>query len=290
MAAAIRLRLWQRRALDALAASERPDFLAVAAPGAGKTTFALAAVVRSLHERPARVVVVAPTAHLKRQWADAAAGVGLVLDPAWAPGVGGLPADVHGLVTTYQQVAIAPNAVAALARNAVVVLDEVHHAGDERSWGDALKLAFSGAASRLSLSGTPFRSDRAAIPFVAYELDLARPDFEYGYGEALRDGGVVRPIHFPRVGGQMEWAAGDGTVQAASFDDPLERTRANQRLRAALSPKGDWLPAVLVAAHHQLAEVRREHPDAGGLVIATDVDHAREVARQLAWRCDVDPV
>jgi len=72
--------------------------------------------------------------------------------------------------------------------------------------------ATGAAARRLSLSGTPFRSDTRAIPFVRYVADEAVPDFEYGYGDALRDGRVVRPIYFPAVGGKMEWSAPDGAA------------------------------------------------------------------------------
>ena len=51
---------------------------------------------------------VAPTAHLKVQWARAAVSFGLHLDPAWAAADGHLPADMHGIVTSYQQVATQP--------------------------------------------------------------------------------------------------------------------------------------------------------------------------------------
>jgi len=277
----VRLRPWQHAALATFASSLRPDFLAVATPGAGKTTFALAALRTALAERPARVVVVAPTAHLKVQWAGAAARLGLHLDPAWSPGDGGLPADMHGVVTTYQQVASSAAAMRPLARHAYVVLDEVHHAGDDQAWGESLRHAFGGSARRLALSGTPFRSDTRAIPFVRYEADEAVPDFEYGYGDALRDGRVVRPVYFPRIGGHMEWSAPDGNVHAATFDDPLATSLANQRLRTALSLEGEWLPSVLGDAVTRLAEVRRSQPDAGGLVIATDQDHAKGIGALL---------
>jgi len=69
MSRSVRLRPWQHAALARFSASRSRDFLAVATPGAGKTTFALAAVRTALAERPAPVVVVAPTAHLKVQWA-----------------------------------------------------------------------------------------------------------------------------------------------------------------------------------------------------------------------------
>ncbi len=284
MSRSIRLRPWQHAALARFSASPSADFLAVATPGAGKTTFALAALRTALAGRPAKVVVVAPTAHLKIQWAEAATGLGLHLDPAWTPSDGGLPPDMHGVVTSYQQVAMSAPVIRSLARGAHVVLDEVHHAGDEQAWGESLREAFSGAARRLSLSGTPFRSDTRAIPFVRYEADEAVPDFEYGYGDALADGRVVRPVYFPRMGGQMEWSAHDGDVLEASFDDPLTAQLANQRLRTALSADGEWLHTVLRLAVDRLADVRRIQSDAGGLVIAIDQDHARDIATLLRMR------
>src|SRR4051812_5756750 len=235
MSRSVRLRRWQHAALARFSASPTPDFLAVATPGAGKTTFALTALRTDLARRPAPVVIVAPTAHLKLQWARAASTFGLHLDPGWSPAAGGLAPDMHGIVTSYQQVALSAGALSDVARGAYVVLDEVHHAGEDQAWGETLRTAFHGSARRLSLSGTPFRSDTRAIPFVRYEADEAVPDYEYGYGDALRDGHVVRPVYFPRLGGQMEWSAPDGNIHAASFDDPLATALANQRLRTALS-------------------------------------------------------
>ena len=284
MSRSVRLRPWQHAALARFTASSGPDFLAVATPGAGKTTFALAALRTVLAGRRAPVVVVAPTAHLKVQWAQAAARLHLHLDPAWTPVDGGLPTDMHGVVTSYQQVAMSAAAIRGLAQRSYVVLDEVHHAGEDQAWGGALREAFEGAARRLSLSGTPFRSDTQAIPFVRYEQDEAIPDYEYGYGDALHDGRVVRPVYFPRTGGQMEWTAPDGTGYEATFDDPLADPLANQRLRTALSVDGAWLPAVLREAVDRLEDVRRGQPDAGGLVIAIDQDHAKGIAALLSRR------
>jgi superfamily II DNA or RNA helicase len=174
-----------------------------------------------------------------------------------------------------------------LATNAFVILDEVHHGGEDRAWGGALRHAFEPAVRRLCLSGTPFRSDTRAIPFVRYEADEAVPDYEYGYADALTDGGVVRPVYFPAVGGQMEWSAPDGATYSASFDDPLNLALSNQRLRTALSLEGDWLPSVLREAVERLSSVRRRQANAGGLVIAADQEHARGIADLLAWRMKV---
>lgn len=279
----LRLRVWQRRALDSFQASSRPDFLAVATPGAGKTTFALVAARLTLPNLPGRLVVVAPTSHLKEQWADAGQSLGLHLVTDWKPG-DLVPADSHGVVTTYQQVGSSPEPFFPLSQGGFVILDEIHHAGDERSWGEGVRVAFDGASRRLALSGTPFRSDTRAIPFVTYHDDEVVPEIEYGYGQALADRQVVRPVYFPRFGGHMEWTDPDGAVLAATFDDPLARTQANQRLRAALSLEGEWLPAVIGHANEQLHRIRQQHVDAGGLVIAMDQDHAKGIVEMLRVR------
>ena len=81
----VTLRPWQKTALELFAASRAADFLAVATPGAGKTTFALTAARQALAADPGRrLIVVVPTAHLKAQWASAATAFELHLDPRWS--------------------------------------------------------------------------------------------------------------------------------------------------------------------------------------------------------------
>ena len=284
------LRAWQRDALARFEASPSPNFLAVATPGAGKTTFALTAARRALVRRAIRrVVIVVPTQHLKFQWAHAAEKMDIHLDPEWNVGYGGLPSDAHGVVVTYQQVASSPASLRPMVRDSLVVLDEIHHAGDSRAWGDATRQAFDPAWRRLSLSGTPFRSDQRTIPFINYNGDLAEPDFEYGYGDALKDGRVVRPVYFPRINGRMEWTAPDGVEYEATFDDRLTRELASQRLRTALDVAGEWMPTVLAQAHAQLMHLRARDPHAAGLVITMDQEHAKAIAAVLEERLGVSP-
>jgi superfamily II DNA or RNA helicase len=220
--------------------------------------------------------------------------MGLHLDHQWSP-ADGVAKDVHGIVTTYQQVSTAETAkkLRGLANDAFVILDEIHHAGDERAWGDGVRTAFELANRRLCLSGTPFRSDTASIPFVRYEETgvggEAQPDFTYGYADALRDGGVVRPVYFPRFDGLMEWSAPDGSIVSANFHDELDRTGSSHRLRAALSLEGDWLAVVMTQANDRLVEIRRSQPDAGALAICMDQEHARDIAKLIRTRFGVEP-
>ncbi|MGJ9413388.1 DEAD/DEAH box helicase [Aeromicrobium sp. CF4.19] len=282
-----RLRAWQRAAFEQYERAQPRDFLTVATPGAGKTTFALT-IAADLMARGVveRVVVVTPTDHLKTQWALAASGLGIRLDPALA-GQGALAADFHGFAVTYAGLAVNPNAyrVRIEARRTMVILDEVHHAADALSWGDAVREACDPAQRRLALTGTPFRSDDHPIPFVTYAPQAdgtlqSMADFTYGYGSALRDG-VVRPVLFMAYSGQMQWRTRAGDEVAARLGEPLTKDATAQALRTALDPQGSWMPTVLQAAHRRLVEVRRDIPDAGGLVIAGDQESARQYAALL---------
>ncbi len=294
-----RLRAWQQQALQVYAdASESGarDFLAVATPGAGKTTFALRVASDLLERGVVRAItVVAPTEHLKRQWAEAAQRVGISLDPEFRNAQGSVSRDLTGVAVTYAQVAMSPmlHRARTEARRTLVILDEVHHGGDALSWGDAVREAFEPATRRLSLTGTPFRSDTSAIPFVTYAagndgVRRSAADYSYGYGEALRDG-VVRPVIFLAYGGSMRWRTSAGDEVAATLGEPLTKDLVGQAWRTALDPYGNWVPQVLAAADRRLTEVRRHVPDAGGLVIATDHAAARAYAARLRALCGETP-
>ncbi len=283
-----KLRAWQAAALATYLQSSPRDFLAVATPGAGKTTFALrlAAELMGRGEISA-VTVVAPTEHLKTQWADAAGRAGISLDPQFSNSAARHSSQYDGVAVTYAQVASRPalHRVRTESEPTLVILDEVHHGGDARSWGDAIREAFDPARRRLALTGTPFRSDTSPIPFVRYEQDRdgirrSASDYAYGYAEALRDG-VVRPVLFLAYGGAMRWRTKAGDEVAARLGEPLTKDAMAHAWRTALDPQGEWIPAVLVAADKRLTEVRRGVPDAGGLVIASNQTAARAYARIL---------
>ena len=282
------LRQWQQEALDLYIRKRPRDFLAVATPGAGKTTFALR-VAKLLVESGeiTRIYVVAPTEHLKRQWADAAGRVGLWIDPNFKNSDGRHGRQFIGVAVTYAQVANKP----ALHRNkteagrTLVIFDEIHHAGDALSWGDGVREAFDPAARRLALTGTPFRSDTSPIPFVEYAEDpdgvrRSKADYAYTYGPALTDR-VVRPVVFMAYSGNMRWRTSAGEEMEAQLGGTATKDITKHAWRTALNPEGEWIPQVLSAAHRRLLKVRDKIADAGGLVIATDHEDARAYAAQL---------
>ena len=271
-----------------LAAQPR-DFLAVATPGSGKTTFALRVAGELLADGTVeQLTVVVPTEHLKTQWALAAARVGIALDPKFSNSAAHTSSEYHGVVVTYAQVASHPtrHRVRTENRRTLVVFDEIHHGGDAKSWGEAIREAFDDATRRLALTGTPFRSDDTAIPFVTYEPDAdglmrSTADHTYGYAEALADG-VVRPVVFLAYSGEARWRDSAGEEHAARLGEPLNAEQTARAWRTVLDAKGEWMPAVIAAADTRLTQLRNGGvPDAGGMIIASDQTAARAYAAVL---------
>jgi len=291
------LRGWQRGAYDEYFRHSRRDFLLVATPGAGKTAFALTIAAELLARREiAAVTVVTPTEHLKHQWAQTAHGFGIRMDSAYRNAQGRVSTDYSAVAVTYAQVAAHPalHRQRTENRRTLVVFDEIHHVGDALSWGEAAREAFDPARRRMGLTGTPFRSDANPIPFVTYTQEpdgawRSASDYVYGYGPALGDG-VVRPVIFLAYSGEMHWRTRAGDEISATLGSPLTAEQLAQAWRTALDPEGEWVARVLDAADRRLTEVRRDMPDAAGLVIASDHETARAYAALLRRVTGTRPV
>jgi len=291
------LRGWQKDAYHEYFRLPRRDFLLVATPGEqfGRHRERVGRLARARRE-VAFLTIVTPTEHLKHQWAAAAARFGIAIDSAYRNAQGRAGADFAGVAVTYAQVAAHPalHRQRTENRRTLVIFDEIHHAGDALSWGDAVKEAFDPARRRLALTGTPFRSDANPIPFVTY-LDepgggrRSASDYVYGYGPALEDG-VVRPVIFLAYSGEMSWRTRAGDEITATLGTPMTKDQVAQAWRTALDPAGEWVSRVIEAADKRLTEVRRGMPDAGGLVIAGDHEDARAYAALLRGLTGQRPV
>lgn len=273
-------RVWAKQAYAAYCQHPFKDFAVNACPGAGKTKFAVMLAYNELRRGTVdRIDVVGPSIHICEQWMREFASWGLALDPENSQE----SLDCVGRVFTYQRLGMDPKAFLARdRRRTLVILDEIHHAGDSKTWGEALRMVYAGAQSRLLLSGTPFRSDNNPIPFVRYqdgETGLSISDYTYGYGEALRDD-YCAPLYFPHHDGEFEWER-DGKSHSAGFSTWLDRNLEADRLRTALEPTGAYVRGILQEAHQQLVELRREHPKAGGIIFGRDVENVQQLAEVL---------
>jgi len=279
-------RAWQAQATAEYQAALARDFLAAVWVACGKTAWACMVTRWLLMEgRVKRVVVVVPSANLQRQWRDTLTTYGIPVMANWENALLNEAADYQGLVTTYQSVAANPDVyrVQCARADTLVIGDELHHAADvaSRPWGPALRRAFEQRRHGLYLSATPFRSDGYPLPFITYdEQGVCVPDFQFGYADALR-ARVNRMVTFPRYEGTLRWLDPKG-VREARFADPVPSEDERRRLATALDLQGQWLPAVLAEADAALTRLRATvQADAGGLVVARDILHARGIANLL---------
>ena len=282
------LREWQKEAFRAVLEKiefGKREFLCVATPGAGKTKFALRVAHHFMKEGLCeRIVVVTPSDNLKRQWAKSAAEFsGLDIDPDFSNSQGIEAGDYHGIAITYALLGQDKQEVHAqnsFNKRTLVILDEVHHAGDSLTWGKSVKNAFQSAVFRLSISGTPFRSDDNEIPFIEYdETRTSMADYNYSYERAIRDN-VCRPVYFSINDGNMKWRVGESEFKH-SFKDILTPDQVSKRLKTALDVNGNYIRGVLRSADAKLTEIRRTHPEAGGLVFASTQKHAKELSQVI---------
>ena len=188
----------------------------------------------------------------------------LHLDPQWSPAQGVLPPDMHGIVTSYQQVASSANALARLSAGAFSSSSTSSITRPTTAPGAPR----SAPRSARPGGGSPCRGRRSArTPARSRSSSTAAtgPCPTSSTGTPTRSPTAASCGRSTSRGrtAEMEWAAPDGSIHSATFDDPLAAARAGQRLRTALSLEGEWLPTVLGAAHAKLTEIRRMDPRRG---------------------------
>jgi superfamily II DNA or RNA helicase len=294
------LRPWQLEAVSVvLKAIGRESVLIEACPGAGKTHFGLEVAYRlAASGHLSRVLIVVPTIGIADGWAQAASAsspatptLPLRTQRDWRS-VDPIGEDWLGAILTYHSLFASTEMFLAHAtdpgQRTLVIFDEIHHASAGAAWGLSAQEAFAaGSSAVLSLTGTPFRTDREDIVFVPSERGIARPHFTYGYREAIRDG-ACRPVQFAEVRGETTYRAENGKVEMVTFDEdvPTEGDM-RRRLRTALEWIGDGSIAekMLGDANDYLVSLRRRgDSDAAGLVVCVDCTHASKVADHMAAR------
>lgn len=297
--APIDLRSWQEEALETTMAAARngdPAFLVHATPGAGKTRFASELIAALYREGIADLAIfVCPSTTIRDQMVSSTlADSGLYLDTV-LDGIsfrrvlaGGVGFTTSGFAMTYKTLVANWTVVEALcARHKVVfIADEVHHASEEKVWGDRAVQATANATFRVGLSGTPFRSDSQRIAFMDYSVGseglTGIASYSFTYREALT-AGYVAPVRFwfqnARIG--MRDRAQNEALIEVTLDQVLPSTLPLDalRLRTAYDPLSGYSNDVIRRAHAHLVEQRKTDPNAGGLVIAHSIEAAEAAAK-----------
>jgi superfamily II DNA or RNA helicase len=282
---------WQRDAFNAWMRRETPDFLASVATGAGKTRFGLMCAREFLDQHHGGlVIVVVPTVELASAWnQDAHTDVRLDLD-ATITGQGPVPSDRDGLVYTYDWVVHNAGWLAAvIARrggDVMIILDEVHHAATDASWGRALAIAFQQAKARLLLSGTAWRHKGDRIIWVQYtqpenDEQVPDPQFSYSLSDALADR-VVLPAEFQFLTGIAEFGLKDKR-KTTVLDENLQRYLEGYTRRTVSNPWiGKFVKKAFMQADAELTEQRKVFkkgdPVPAGIIFAPSIPRANAYA------------
>jgi superfamily II DNA or RNA helicase len=317
-AGGIQPRQWQRQLIQLLRRrlEQHPhggpgaDVLINAGPGAGKTLGALLGFHRLHGEgRLERFVVFCHRSSIAGQWLAAAQRLGLTLQP-WepgldltAPGNSRSAGDSQGLLITYQAAgrnldALREQFAAAAPGPWLAIADEVHHLGvdpeepEATAWGHAFSSLSQGARLRLGLTGTPFRADNLAF-CAARRVQVREGD---GWVEQIAPDLSVEPRQLIAAGDvrPLEFRFQDGWVDHGRLGEADEAERSplsleqreswrarNLRRAIRLADSSSIALRLLLNARRRLDAVRREHPEAGGLVIARDIAHARRITGLL---------
>lgn len=294
-------RKWQRECLVkafGVFQEGRNKFLIAAAPGAGKTR-AASAISRLLLDMDMidQVIVIAPRSKIAEQWMDIFNLVDMATFDLDAMRSLRPTSPATNIVTTYQGLGMNAERIGqhVSSRRTLVIMDELHHAAHGASWGESAVSSFESATFVLKLTGTPFRSDDNKIIWLDYAADgneaVIDEDQSYilGYGQAV-EAGYCRAVAFDR------WSPAGGVTlvdrdgEEESFDSMDEMDVKSRKV--ALSTMMGWieneeedysfLHSYLLAAVETLKEVKTHAPDAGGLVVAANIKHAKLIANMLA--------
>lgn len=284
------LRDWQRRCIGTALEHfiSTPHFFCQATPGAGKTRMA-AELARRLREQGLidLVLCFAPSCQVVDGFRSTFSSVlGGRLD--------GLLGALGGAYT-YQAMEYRDEAFWRLLDDyrVFVVFDEIHHcAGHDpllsNAWGQQiLQRIQDRAAFTLALSGTPWRSDDRAIALARYSSPEGHLicDYRYGLKEAIADGVCRSPrivlLDNQKVKLTEELGAESLARHFPSIAKLLEESPVTYE---DLLRHDEVIDQLLGLGCERLDELRRIKPDAAGLVVATDIEHAHQIAQTLKSR------
>ena len=301
-------RQWQTQLIQLLRrrleTRQGSDVLINAGPGAGKTLGALLSFERLLREgRLERFLVFCHRSSIAAQWISSAERLNLKLKD-WQPSLGASDlTQSHGLLITYQAAGRNLDALEQQLRQWdwgpwLAIADEVHHLGvdpeepEATAWGYAFSRLSERAQLRLGLTGTPFRADNlgfcAARRIQVHDgqewVEQIAPDLSVEPRELIQ-AGDVRPLEFRFQDGWVDHGrqgdSGD-TERSPLSQEERESWRARNLRRAIrLGDSSSIALRLLLNARKRLEAVRREHPEAGGLVVARDIAHARRICGLL---------
>lgn len=287
------LRSWQRECVDAALAKyeNKPNFLCMATPGAGKTVMAASVASRLVAQN--KIDFIFCFAPSRAVAASIEETFSLVLGGRFDGLIGSL-----GGVYTYQAMSTLNDSIWDVLEmsRVFVVLDEIHHCAayeDQgfNTWGDEIhKRIKNKAVYTLSLTGTPWRSDLRPIALANYNNlqsgDL-HCDFSYALREAIQDGACRPPSVVLLDNDHLSYSASGEAESFPGLPELFEKTDASYQ---SVLNNDNAVTHCLSLACQRLDSIRINSPLAGGLIVASSVKHALFIADLLRTQFNECPL
>jgi superfamily II DNA or RNA helicase len=252
-------------------------FLALATPGAGKTLMASELADQLLKKNLIDLVICFSPSSIVSQ--DFSQSLQLRINERFD---GLLGAKGHSL--TYQNLQyLDKNFWQLFHRYRVfVIFDEIHHCAgsnldNANAWGEQIILNIQDKAKyTLALTGTPWRSDAAPIVLSNYMHpgNKISCDYVYGLAEAIQDN-VCR---VPQI-----IAVDNNNISVIDDDETKTFTSFKCLLSQSIIPYQEIIENekvikyVISSAQKKLNSISFKNPDAAGLIVASSVEHAKQI-------------
>ncbi|GEA51162.1 diguanylate cyclase [Vibrio inusitatus NBRC 102082] len=169
------------------------------------------------------------------------------------------------------------------------MFDEIHHcSGSELEnanvWGLQVLTKIQGLATyTLALSGTPWRSDSLPIVMGKYSDPDGQllVDYQYTLKQAIEDG-VCRAPKITLI--DNEHLSVTNSEKVESFSSILEMLKQTKASYQSVIHNQEAMEYLLGLGCERLAMVRKDSPNAGGLVVAASVQHAQTIKEILSQK------
>ena len=274
----MKLRKWQAECVDLAIkkyVSNQPHFLGLATPGAGKTTMAAEVAVRLFNAGLIDFVLCFSPSTITAE------NIRKTLEDRTKKSFHGL-IGAYGGSFTYQGMPTLNSKIWALLKShrVFVIFDEIHHCSgtipeNANVWGEEIITNIQHqAAYTLALTGTPWRSDNTPIALAEYTCPDNRIvcDYVYGLADAIKD----KVCRVPQI---VVTDNNDITIQEndkdpkvfGSFSELLEETSCPYQ---KVIENETVMRHIITQANNKLHQIRQINPNAGGLVVASSVEHA----------------
>ncbi|OEE36946.1 diguanylate cyclase [Vibrio genomosp. F10 str. ZF-129] len=275
------LRQWQSECVELALNRYQQDqqhFLCLATPGAGKSIMAAEVASRLFEEENIDFVLcfspsIAISQGLERTFQSR-------LHCRFDGVIGAL-----GASYTYQSLPFLDESFWTLLRNhrVLAVFDEIHHCAglnivEANAWGKVIiEHIQSHARYTLSLTGTPWRSDKAPISLSRYnnvntEIEC---DYVYGLSQAVKDGvcrlpNIVLVDNDQITATSREFESRHFSSISKYLDEPFARYQS-------IITDDTCMRYLLKLGIAKLEAIQEQKPNAAGLVVASSIEHAMRI-------------